>query len=204
MGVLFHWWIRTGGVLNVWSLNSPLHRHQHNEKANFPRISWFPRNQPGLYSLGPSVIWLFCNMTWYLELSRLNYLVFTSANTLCNVLFNVFSGIDTKNRMTLSNFAIRLLTSQRYKETSHFLLWKVKHLQVLFFSLEQGFYLNWFLLLALFIQDTFFGSGARTLNMDKTDSIACRRSVYLFILPTNTINQICAYMYIWITAYLIS
>ena len=31
--------------------------------------------------------------------------------------------------------------------------------------------------------------------MDETDSIVVRRSVYLFILPTNAINQITIYMY---------
>ena len=32
--------------------------------------------------------------------------------------------------------------------------------------------------------------------MDETDSIVFRRSDYLIILPTNTMNQIIAYIYI--------
>ena len=34
--------------------------------------------------------------------------------------------------------------------------------------------------------------------MDETDSIVFRRSDYLIILPTNTMNQIIAYIYILI------
>ena len=40
--------------------------------------------------------------------------------------------------------------------------------------------------------------------MDETDGIVVRRSVYLFILPTNTINQITKYTYYQITTYQIS
>ena len=41
----------------------------------------------------------------------------------------------------------------------------------------------------------FIASRATTFNMDKTDSIDVWGLVYLFILPTNTINQITTKMF---------
>ena len=58
-----------------------------------------------------------------------------------------------------------------------------------FSLLKDGFCLNWFLFFCSFYaRHFFFASRARTFNMNKTDSIVFRCSVYLFILPTNTVN----------------
>ena len=70
-------------------------------------------------------------MTWNLELPCFF--------ALCIVLSNVFSGIDTKNRSKLSNFAIEpLLRLQRYYYIfgyEKFVIGEIKSLRVLLFSL---------------------------------------------------------------------
>ena len=118
-------------------------------------------------------------MTWNLELTRLILL----SHTLCIVLYNVFSSIDAKNRRILSNFAITI--TDVAKILSHFLLWKVCNrlklsLCMCYFSLwEEDIVQIDFCLIALFIQDRFFlANGARTFNMDETDSNVCRPLVY--------------------------
>ena len=83
----------------------------------------------------------------------------------------------------------------------------MKPLQVLFSFLERRLCLKRSLILfvcSLYKRHFFFASRAKTFNMDETDSIVFRRSVYLFILPTNAISQITTYMYYYITTYLIS
>ena len=54
------------------------------------------------------------------------------------------------------------------------------------FSLLKNCCLNWSCLFALFLQEFFFAGGVRTSNMDETDSMVFRCSIYLFILLTNT------------------
>ena len=68
----------------------------------------------------------------------------------------------------------------------------IKSLHVQFFFLVERMFL---FVLFFFIQDTFFTNRATTFNKNETDGIVFRRSIYLFILPTNTINQISTYMY---------
>ena len=127
-------------------------------------------------------------------------------------LSNVFSSIDTKKRSKLSNFAIEplpwLLASKRcydmfcYGEVCNKL--KLNLCKCSFSLCTEDFCLSWFWLFALFIQNTFFVSrGARTSNMDETDRIVFRSSVYLFIFPTNTIKQLTKLLHICIFIYML-
>ena len=95
------------------------------------------------------------------------------------------------------------LTTDAVKILLHFLLYKVCNrlklnlLCTWSFSLwkEVFFKIDVFCLFFLY-KLLFFARGARTFNMDmETGSMIFRRSVYLFILQTNTINQIATYVY---------
>ena len=111
----------------------------------------------------------------------------------CVLLFLMYFFVLTQIAETnFQIFQFRILTSQRY---SHFLLWKVcnrlKLKRTCYFSFGKRVLFKFdFCLLALF-----FASGTRTFNIDETDSIVFIRSVYLFILPTNTIDQVTRYMH---------
>ena len=107
----------------------------------------------------------------------------------------LISSQKTEAYLQISQF--RFLTSKRY---SYFLLWKTFNrlkwsLYTCYFSLwKERFAWIEFCLFVCFCT-FFFTSGTRTFHMDKIDSIFFRRPVYLFILPTNTINLITTYMY---------
>ena len=84
-------------------------------KANFSRISWFPRNQTDLYSLGFSVMWLCCYITWTLELPHMAWLSHRLAYCSFQCIIS-YQHKKPKQTCKLSNFimepVLRLLTSQ--------------------------------------------------------------------------------------------
>ena len=121
----------------------------------------------------------------------------------CVLFFRMYFPVSTQK--TKANFKILQLNPTSITDVtkilSHFLLWKVCNRLKLnlctcyfFFGKRVLFKLSFVCLFFLY-KTLFFASGARTLNMDETDNIVFRRSVYLFILQTNTITQITTYMY---------
>ena len=76
-------------------------------KANFLWILWFLQNQHGLFSVGPSVVWLCCYMRLNLELPRLTRLShhLLQWSVQCN------SSIDTKIKTPMKHPWGKTLTS---------------------------------------------------------------------------------------------
>ena len=144
-----------------------------------------------------------CYMIVLLYDIKFRIILFDMIEPLPCILFFTVNFLVSTQKSKVSNFQIfqtfkfcswtSTLTTEVAKMISHFLLW---YIHVLFLSLERRFCLNWFLLVSYFFTRHFsFDSGARTCNMNEIDSIVFICLVYLFILPTNSINQINTYMY---------
>ena len=127
-------------------------------------------------------LWSCCYMTWNFELPCLKWLSHRLVYSSFQCIFQ-YRHKKPKQNFKFCNGTPPLFTDVA-KLLTQFLVWKVCHRLELNFctcSLERGFYLNWFCLFVLFIQDVrFIYSFSQQIQLNKLLRICTTKLLYIW------------------------